>query len=266
MVTRDGIPVDDSLVKPNHTHERTLITHLNWSRQGTLGLWLTDGCCRGFLTNLCVCLREKRSSSREKMPLKASVSLFVLMCVCCVEECVCFPNGSVAFSCGNMMPVHPPFTPSTSSPPFKLSTSSATYRPGGLITVTVEVVRNSSTQFQGFLLQARSRDGQALLWPVGKFTNIDSTQFTALHCQNMENSTVSQASGARKQKVQLTWEAPSNSHYREIYFSATLVQDYTTFWVQLNSSSLRLDSSGNPAAGVSSALIFISLLSISAYC
>ncbi|XP_034469550.1 putative ferric-chelate reductase 1 [Hippoglossus hippoglossus] len=202
------------------------------------------------------------------MPPTASVCLFIFMCVCCVEECVCFPNGSVAFSCGNMMPVHPPYKPSTSNPPFTLSTSSATYTPGGVITVTVEVVKNSSTEFQGFLLQARSRQGNALLWPVGKFTNIDTSLFRALACQNMEDSTVSQASAAKKKKVQLTWEAPRNSGSGDIYFSATLVQDYTTFWVQLNSSSLRLDSSGNSAAGVisSSALLFINLLSLSAYC
>ncbi len=68
-----------------------------------------------------------------QMHLKAVMLLLAVVCVCCVEECVCFPNGSVAWSCGNLMPVHPPFTPSTSSPPFTLTTSSATYRPGGVI-------------------------------------------------------------------------------------------------------------------------------------
>ncbi|XP_035491644.2 putative ferric-chelate reductase 1 [Scophthalmus maximus] len=203
------------------------------------------------------------------MPRTASVSLsLVLMCVCCVEQRVCFPNGSVASSCGSLMPAHPPFSPSARSPPFTLSTSSTTYRPGGVVTVTVEVVESSPSEFQGFLLQARSTQVNALLWPVGKFTNINTSLFTALHCKNMENSTVSQASGAKRKKVQLTWEAPSNCNYGEIYFSATLVQDYTTFWVQLNSSSLRLDNSGNSAAGVvfSSALLFVNLLSLSAYC
>ncbi|KAM9349991.1 putative ferric-chelate reductase 1 [Symphorus nematophorus] len=193
---------------------------------------------------------EKTSSSRDKMPPKSVVLFLAVACVCCVEDCVCFPNGSVAFSCGSLMPVHPPYTPSTSSPPFTLSASNATYRPGGVITVTVEVT-NSTTEFQGFLLQARSRQGNAVLWPVGKFTNINTTLFTALHCNNMENSTVSQASGARKKRVQLTWEAPSNNNYGDIYFSASLVENYAKFWVQLNSSTLRLDSSGNPAAGVS---------------
>uniref|UniRef100_A0A3Q1EVG5 Secreted protein n=1 Tax=Acanthochromis polyacanthus TaxID=80966 RepID=A0A3Q1EVG5_9TELE len=68
------------------------------------------------------------------MSLKVAVFMLALLCVCCVHRCVCFPNGSVAFSCGNMMPVHPPFTPSTSSPPFTVSTSAATYRPGDVIT------------------------------------------------------------------------------------------------------------------------------------
>ncbi|TKS80417.1 ADAMTS-like protein 2 [Collichthys lucidus] len=186
-----------------------------------------------------------------KMPPKATTLLLALMCVCCVEDCVCFPNGSVAFSCGNMMPVHPPFSPSTSSPPFTLSPSSATYRPGGVISVTVEVVKNSSTEFQGFLLQARSRKEHAVMWPVGKFINLDTTLFTVLHCNNMENSAVSQASGAKRKKIQLTWEAPSNSNHGDIYFSATLVQNYRTFWVQLNSSTLELNSGRHSADGVS---------------
>ncbi|XP_036939231.1 putative ferric-chelate reductase 1 [Acanthopagrus latus] len=196
------------------------------------------------------------------------MSLLAVVCVMCVEEYVGFPNGSVVISCGNMMPVHPPFTPSTSSPPFTLSTSSATYRPGGVITVTMEMVKNSSMEFQGFLLQARSWNGQALLWPIGKFRGINTTLFTAVHCNNMENSTVSQASGVKKKKVQLTWEAPSSSYYGDIFFSASLIQDYTTFWVQLNSSTLSLESSGNSAAGAlsSSTLIFISLLSLCVHC
>ncbi|XP_047445092.1 putative ferric-chelate reductase 1 [Mugil cephalus] len=202
------------------------------------------------------------------MHLKVALSLLVAVCVWRVDVCVCFPNGSVAISCGSMMPVHPPFTPSATVPPVTVSTSSATYRPGEVITVTVEVMKNSSTEFQGFLLQARSKKQQTVLWPLGKFTNIDSTQFTALDCKDMKNSSVSQASGVKKRKVQLTWEAPSNSNYGDIYFSATLIQDYTTFWVQLNSSSVRLNSTGSSAAGVfsCSALLFISLLSLSVYC
>ncbi|XP_060899774.1 ferric-chelate reductase 1 isoform X1 [Labrus mixtus] len=201
----------------------------------------------------------------QEVSLTALRLFAVLVCVCCVEECVCFPNGSVAFSCGSLMPVHPPFTPSTSSPPFMVSTSSTTYRPGGVITVMLEVETSSSTEFQGFMLQARSRGGNAELWPVGKFTNIDPSLFTALHCQDQQNSTVSQATGTKKIKVAVTWEAPNN--YGDIYFSATVVQDYKTFWVGLNSSLLRRDSSSAAGRVFSpSFLLFISLLSLPVYC
>lgn len=43
------------------------------------------------------------------------------------------------------------------------------------------------------------------------------------HCVSVQNSSVSQASGDKKKKVQLTWEAPSNSDYGDIYFRYTLI-------------------------------------------
>ncbi|CAG11647.1 unnamed protein product [Tetraodon nigroviridis] len=80
----------------------------------------------------------------------------------------------------------------------------------------------------------------------------------------MENSTVAQASEAKKTKVQLTWEAPNDSRYGDVYFSVSVVQDYTTFWVQVNSSTLRRVSS---AAAVCSSplLLLIGLLAPSVW-
>ncbi|KAG7526523.1 hypothetical protein JOB18_041411 [Solea senegalensis] len=199
------------------------------------------------------------------MSPSAFLSLFAVLCMCGVQQCLCFPNGSVAYSCAHMIPGHPPYKPSNSNPPFTVSTSRATYRPGGVITVTLEVNNSSSSYFEGFLLQARSKDENALLWPVGKFTNINTTMFTALHCKDIKNSTVSQATGAKKKKVELTWEAPSNSNHGDIYFSATLVQDYRTFWVQLNSSSVRRDTSSATGVISSSVFLFISLLILIAF-
>ncbi|XP_075871720.1 putative ferric-chelate reductase 1 isoform X2 [Nelusetta ayraudi] len=209
--------------------------------------------------------------SPQTSPQMSPHTILLLLLMACGmfgEVCECFPNGSLALSCGDMMPYHPPFSPSTNSPPFTLSTSSATFRPGGIITVTLEVSGGVSAEFQGFMLQARSMEGNDPLWPVGKFCNINTTQFTPLHCRNMQNSTVSQASAAKRRRIQLSWEAPLSTNYREIYFSASVVQDYTTFWTQLKSSTLRLDSSGNSVAAVLSplALLSISLLSLSACC
>uniref|UniRef100_A0A672FZU6 Secreted protein n=1 Tax=Salarias fasciatus TaxID=181472 RepID=A0A672FZU6_SALFA len=68
------------------------------------------------------------------MSLNAALWLVLAVCVCHLDRCVCFPNGSVAFSCGHMLPVHPPYSAAASSPPFTVSASSSTYRPGGVIT------------------------------------------------------------------------------------------------------------------------------------
>lgn len=91
----------------------------------------------------CACVRARARAEtlsahctceiQFQMSPKTAVWLLAAVCVWCAEECVCFPNGSVAPSCGSMMPTHPPYKPSNSTPPVKLSVSSATYRPGGLI-------------------------------------------------------------------------------------------------------------------------------------
>lgn len=143
-----------------------------------------------------VSLKSAQFSSAKPLSLQMSpvtvVDLLLMTCVLCGEVCECFPNGSLALSCGDMMPYHPPFSPSTNSPPFTLSTSSATFRPGGMITgrfffvncihyhvkelgptfclftVTLEVSDSASVEFQGFMLQARSMEGkgkiQSNLW------------------------------------------------------------------------------------------------------
>ncbi|XP_068197692.1 putative ferric-chelate reductase 1 [Antennarius striatus] len=226
--------------------------YLSWDALNTLELLTTEAD-----------VQEEMNGSRDEMSLKGLMLLLGVVCVCCVEECVCFPNGSVAYSCGSMMPGHPPYMPSTSSPPFTLSTSGSTYRPGGVVSVMVEVEQGSPTEFRGFMLQARSRKPHDLSWSIGTFINVDTSLFTLLHCNNMKNSTVSQASGEKRKKVQLSWKAPSNSNYGDIYFSASLVQDYTTFWVRMNSSTLKLETSGAASAGMfsSSTLLIITLLS-----
>ncbi|XP_028329384.1 putative ferric-chelate reductase 1 [Gouania willdenowi] len=205
-------------------------------------------------------LQTKRFRNRM---LTARLCVLCVVCVCCVQRSVCFSNGSVSYSCDHMIPGHSSIAPSLLSAPYAVSASSATYRPGQKLTVTLS---SSSTQFKGFLLQARSSEHTVTEWPIGSFTDIDPAHFTALDCNNMANSSVSQSSGVQKTSVQITWEAPSNSSYGDIYFCVSVVQSYTQFWVKVNSSSLSLDSSTTSAAAVSSSssssLLFIVLLSV----
>lgn len=47
---------------------------------------------------------------------------------------------------------------------------------------------------------------------------LTETEVCVCVCVCAKNSAISHASPAEKTKVQLTWEAPSNSNYGDIYF------------------------------------------------
>ncbi|CAL8314473.1 unnamed protein product [Gadus morhua 'NCC'] len=167
-----------------------------------------------------------------------------------------FSNGSVASSCETLLPGHHPYNASTLASPYTVSASASTYRPGDSITVYMEMASNGSIPFQGFILQAMSRAGQEGL-PVGCFTNIDTSLTNTLHCRGMQNSSISHSSPTKKQRLQVTWEAPSNSSSGDIYFCASFVQTYSTFWVKVTSEDVRLDSSVNriPAGSMTALLL-----------
>lgn len=141
-----------------------------------------------------------------QMPLKATTLLLALMCVCCVEECVCFPNGSVAFSCGNMMPVHPPFSPSTSSPPFTLSASSATYRPGGVISGASVRQRSHNITVMNELLQGGNACYNKHWQITGDMSRIN-TLLWHVWCET------------RKGIFTLTWSVIHNGHINRTHTS-----------------------------------------------
>ncbi|XP_055008058.1 putative ferric-chelate reductase 1 isoform X2 [Boleophthalmus pectinirostris] len=186
-------------------------------------------------------------------------SVAVLVCVCWFDSSLCYPNGSVSISCESMIPVHLPYTANSSSPPYTLSASADTYRPGDSITVTLEV-QDATLYFEGFFLQARSSSSPEL-WPVGKFKVINNNMFTSLTCNSKMNSAVSQANNTKRTKVVLTWEAPNNEKCGDVHFRATVVKSYSKFWLNVTSPSVKLERSpGAPPAVVSwSVLLFCSV-------
>ncbi|KAJ3595370.1 hypothetical protein NHX12_004674 [Muraenolepis orangiensis] len=77
----------------------------------------------------------------------------------CVREGWGFSNGSVAYSCDSLLPGHVPHMASPLTSPYTVTASTATYRPGGRLNEK---------------------------WPVGCFTNIDTTLINTLHCSGMQ--------------------------------------------------------------------------------
>ncbi|KAK7939987.1 hypothetical protein WMY93_003313 [Mugilogobius chulae] len=177
------------------------------------------------------------------------LAVLLLLCGCWFDSSSCYSNGSVSVACENMLPVHDPFSSDSGSPPFTLSASADTYRPGERITVTLEVRDNSTSPFQGFFVQARS-SSRPDLWPVGKFTDLNT------------NSAVSQANGAKRTKVQLTWEAPDGQTHGDVHFRATVVQSYSKFWLNVTSASVVLQRSPGAPAAVASWTVLVSALSL----
>ncbi|KAJ8270316.1 hypothetical protein GJAV_G00112890 [Gymnothorax javanicus] len=137
-----------------------------------------------------------------------------------------------------MMPRHGSSTPQTTMPPFTISTSKSTYSPGDTLMVTLKAT--SSSQFEGFMLQARVGGSTD---PVGSFPSFNSSIARTLDCNNSPNSTISHRSANNLRTLEATWEAPSNSTPGDIMFCATFVKEFNEFWVNVNSPAVRMSSS-----------------------
>ncbi|XP_077309185.1 putative ferric-chelate reductase 1 [Lithobates pipiens] len=140
-----------------------------------------------------------------------------------------YGNGQVTAACSTMMPSHGA-SAQTSSSPYVLTLSKTTYSPGEKITVTL-TSSSGSTQFQGFLIQARSVSGTTS-W--GSFQVTSDAQ--TLTCTTAADA-VSHTSNSRKTNLQVTWVAPTSTT-ENIQIRATVVQTELVFWTNVNSPTL----------------------------
>ncbi|XP_064194673.1 ferric-chelate reductase 1 [Anguilla rostrata] len=180
-----------------------------------------------------------RTSSLHQVKMMG-FQLFFSLAVFAVytEGTVAYSNGNVSNVCGSMIPGHYG-SPQTSPSPYTVSASMSSYSPGDRIMVTLEAP-GSSPAFQGFMLQARVKGN---LDPVGCFVSFNSSLSQTLDCSNMTNSSISHRSNIHKTQVKATWEAPRNARPGDIMFCATFVEDYTMFWVNVNSPLIKMASS-----------------------
>ncbi|XP_075688333.1 putative ferric-chelate reductase 1 [Rhinoderma darwinii] len=147
-----------------------------------------------------------------------------------------FSNGLVYKSCDTMMPEHRT-VPQTTEPPYSLSASSYSYRPGVEITVTLQA--NPETYFEGFLLQARTVPGNEI---VGHFIVMDPKS-QSLTCGENVNSTVTHKDSSKRSNISALWVAPTS--VSNILFKATILQSKRTFWVGVESPKLTVFLNSN---------------------
>ncbi|XP_056100640.1 putative ferric-chelate reductase 1 isoform X2 [Rhinichthys klamathensis goyatoka] len=151
-----------------------------------------------------------------------------------------FRNGQVTVACMSMTPGHGTNLNSTLEPPYTVTSDASNYTDGQVITVTLQA---NNTGFKGFLLQARNEKG-----PVGTFTVIGNN--TQLLSCGTEGSAVSHTLNDVKSTIVAQWKAP-NSNNTDIHFRATFVQNFSLFWVGVQSDSVRFLATNPPNMTVS---------------
>ncbi|XP_038572111.1 mucin-3A-like isoform X2 [Micropterus salmoides] len=161
-----------------------------------------------------------------KMWLWTLVSLSIITKVCG------YASGYFPEVCHTMSPRHKNrgevLAPQNTQPPFEVRYEHG--KKGDPITVFLK--SKSSTQFRGFMLEARNKsmvdDGR----PVGKFILLDARNSQLLTCGDIVDSAVSQKNNQRKSLIRVNWTAPAEE--LDITFRATFVESFNIFWERVD--------------------------------
>ncbi|KAL3878437.1 hypothetical protein ACJMK2_030787 [Sinanodonta woodiana] len=147
---------------------------------------------------------------------------------------LCYPYGAPSETCSTMLPSHG-VSPSSTTPPYTITTSKSTYRPNDQITVTLQA--NSGQNFKGFLLQARKKNSISQLITIGTLTG-DSSTWNPCTGQ----AALTQTNNNIRSTLTMTWTAPAVAD-GTVVFVATIVKVERTFWTYVQSQDLILNAS-----------------------
>ncbi|XP_058792253.1 putative defense protein 3 [Phymastichus coffea] len=144
----------------------------------------------------------------------------ILTLTCLAALASGFPDGAPVDTCVKPRVNQPYHGQARSQPlasnPYQVIASSDNYRPGSQITVKIQ-----GANFKGFFLQAR--DAQTNEW-IGSWAKTANTN--AHH----ECSAVTHNDPRDKQLATLLWNAPQNGRVGTVYFTGTILKNYSTFW------------------------------------
>ncbi|XP_061594124.1 ferric-chelate reductase 1-like [Cololabis saira] len=161
-----------------------------------------------------------------------------------------YSHGKVPESCESMLPDHRrrgnPTLPQTSDPPFWV-----TYEHGSSNKYPVKVTLKSigSTQFRGFMLEAREASLNGEGPAVGKFTLDDPSISQLLRCNELEGSAVSHTSNHEKTTVTVFWTPVGEE--QDIILRATFLETFRTFWEPVTINVTSLPSTSQPTTSAS---------------
>lgn len=179
--------------------------------------------------------------------IATTISLFVLA-PGCVDG---YSSQAPESACISMTPGHGQAA-QPGAPPFNITVSTRQLRLGGGMLVIVQQLKDGPP-FRGFFVQAReirddSADSISTVQQsdpviVGRFI---TRNHSLVSCGGETNSSISHAENRDKVAVKLHWLAP-NAAELNLRFHVTVVQDFSHFWVNWPSESVRVSRTGREA-------------------
>ncbi|XP_046852452.1 putative defense protein isoform X1 [Xenia sp. Carnegie-2017] len=159
-----------------------------------------------------------------------AVFVIVLICLTVFHGVKCRPNGAPSSQCVSMMPNHGAVSQTVASP-YQVKVDKAYYMYGKKVNVSIE---SSNVSIKGFLIQARPVGQNSA---IGMFSRLPgNTKFVS--CGNNKGA-VTHSARLNVRTLTFEWEPPKGIS-SNISFYATVVKDFSTFWVQIQSPELHI--------------------------
>ncbi|XP_012272303.1 putative ferric-chelate reductase 1 homolog [Orussus abietinus] len=159
-------------------------------------------------------------TERRMRPIFWALLLAGLLCT----EIDSLPTGAPQSACFSLAPIHPGSSEQRSPPPYQVLPAAGQGR------VRLILGSPQGLAYEGFMILARDIETGEY---VGEFANLpDSAK--ALECVDGIKNAVTHVNKDKKQNLEFDWQAPPD-YEGTIIFNSTFAQDYSTYWVGVES-------------------------------
>ncbi|CAI9739340.1 Hypothetical predicted protein [Octopus vulgaris] len=173
---------------------------------------------------------------------KIFVCVIVLLTIL-VPKAISWPDKVSEEACVNKIPHKWP-SPQTSHPPYKILLSDNFYKPNDIINVTVK--GQNGTEFQELYLVIVSEE--KVSQNLGTFDVPFHTDGTLCGNQSKNSYFSYNKSNNSRNFITTTWKAPEKS-FGKLLVIATVVQDKTKYWMNVNATLYAASSTDNDDCG-----------------
>lgn len=160
------------------------------------------------------------------MMLSWSVAAVACLLLVAVPQTDSFPNGAPVEACiYQTVPNHPGTKPKEGETFYhEFVATSGSYRPGATIHVHL-----NGAKIKGFFIQAIDDNYK----PIGSFVK---NEYSKLHD---ECSAITHSHPGPKKNLSFIWKAPKHGFGGNVYFRATILEEYDRYWSKVFAKVLR---------------------------